>query len=123
MAKVLLIDDDVFMLNALEILVKALCHEAIKATNGEEGLVKAIQHRPDLIVLDLLLPKKDGLTVCDELRRLKRTANTPIIVLSSLDGEWDRQDALRRGVNDYLTKPVNRQAFMNRLRMFLRETD
>jgi DNA-binding response OmpR family regulator len=118
-ATVLVVDDDERSREIMERFIRQAGYDALLAKDGEEGIVLALQHRPDLIVLDLTMPGKDGLTACQELRRFKRTAQIPIIMVSSQDSAWDRRDALRRGANDYLTKPLDRQTFQERLKLFL----
>ncbi|NUQ00902.1 MAG: response regulator [Armatimonadetes bacterium] len=119
MARILLVDDDLYTLTSIETFLRSLKHEVFKAEDGEAGLQAALQHRPELIILDALMPKKDGFQVLEELRRFRRTAQTPVLMLSGLDQPWDREEARRRGAADFLTKPVDRAELMNRLSLLL----
>lgn len=119
MARILVIDDDLYTLTSLEAFLGALKHEVVKAEDGESGLRAALQHRPELIILDAVMPKKDGFQVLDELRRFRRTAQTPVLMLSGHDQPWDREEARRRGAADFLTKPIDRAELMNRLSLLL----
>ena len=120
MARILVVDDDIYNMKTVESLLVALKHEVFLAKDGEEGLQMALQHRPDLIILDAMMPKKDGFQVLDELRRFRRTAQTPVLMLSGLDQQWDREEARRRGATDFLAKPLDRAALMNRLDLLLK---
>lgn len=120
MARILVIDDDEFQLRIVDSLLIALKHEVLIAKDGEEGLRLALQHKPDLILLDVVMPKKDGFQVLDELRRFRRTQSTPVVVISGRDQAWDRDEARRRGATEYLTKPLDRAQLMNRLNLLLK---
>ncbi len=119
MARILVVDDDVYVLKTVEAFLLTLRHEVLLAHDGEEGLQMALQHRPDLIILDALMPKKDGFKVLDELRRFRRTQSTPVLMLSGLDQAWDREEARRRGATDFLSKPLDRAVLLNRLELLL----
>jgi two-component system KDP operon response regulator KdpE len=115
--RVLVVDDDPALLRALRIGLEARDFEVTVAHTGAEGLSRAAQSVPDLIVLDLGLPDLDGVEVC---RRLRQWTEVPVIVLSALDSEDRKVLALDSGADDYVTKPFGMQELEARLRVALR---
>ena len=92
------------------------------AANGEEGLVRARSWQPDLIILDLMLPGIDGLTVCRKLKTNEETRNIPIIMLTAKSEESDVVLGLELGAADYITKPFSRKILIARVRAQLRRS-
>src|SRR5512134_3154850 len=80
-------------------------YEVVTATDGEQGLAKALSIRPDLVILDLMLPRKSGFDVCRELRA--RANTTPVVMLTARSQETDKVLGLELGADDYLTKPFS----------------
>ena len=117
MTKVLVVDDDPALLRALRIGLEARGFEVMVARSGGEGLSRAAQAIPDLVVLDLGLPDLDGVEVC---RRLRQWTEVPVIVLSALDSEDRKVLALDSGADDYITKPFGMHELEARLRVALR---
>ncbi len=117
MTRVLVVDDDPALLRALRIGLEARGFEVIVALTGAEGLSRAAQASPHLVVLDLGLPDIDGVEVC---RRLRQWTEVPVIVLSALDSEDRKVLALDSGADDYVTKPFGMQELEARLRVALR---
>jgi DNA-binding response OmpR family regulator len=105
--KILVVDDEVDLLNVAKIFLESKGYEVITATNGDEALEKVASEKPDAIILDLLMPKKDGFEVCTTLKTTAATSQIPIIVSSVLAREEDRAKALKIGADAYLTKPYN----------------
>jgi len=105
--KILLVDDEKDFLDLLAQHLKRNDFELITAGDGMEALNKARRFLPDVILLDLMLPDLDGLSVCDILRNQASTANIPVILLTALAGEMARLNGLASGANHYLCKPVN----------------
>ena len=106
MAKILIAEDSQ---TSVEILRRALAdtgHELVVAKDGEHVESMIAAERPDLVILDIILPKRNGFELCRALRKNPATENLPIIVLSSMDRESDRFWGLKQGANAYLTKPV-----------------
>lgn len=102
--KILIIEDDKFL---RELMVRKLVndgYEAIEATNGEEGVRTAKAEKPDLILLDLILPGIDGFESLTRIRKDQETANIPVIILSNLGQKEDIEKGLRLGATDYLIK-------------------
>jgi len=103
-AKILIVDDEVEVLNMLSQRLKKHNFNVIKAQNGADGLKIARQKKPDLILLDLLMPKMDGLTVLKKIRQEKSIRKTPVIILSNL-GSFDKiSQAFKYQAHDYLIK-------------------
>ncbi len=110
-AKVLVVDDDPDIVQAVQIVLESQDYQVITAFNGDEGLERIKKEKPDVVVLDLLMPKKDGFAVVRELREDRRYAKLPILILTSV-----REDASRRryeletgtelDVDDYVEKPI-----------------
>tara|TARA_Y100001970_G_scaffold294233_1_gene448876 strand:- start:36 stop:797 length:762 start_codon:yes stop_codon:yes gene_type:complete len=94
-----------------------------KAEDGIKGQALALQYSPDLILLDLMLPKVDGLTLCQRLRRDERTANIPILMITALGGIKDKVIGFNSGADDYITKPFDLEELQVRIKALLRRTN
>jgi len=104
MAKILLIEDDLPLLRMYQIAFKNSGHEFIFATDGQEGLAKIRQEKPDLVLLDIVLPKKTGFEVLQEAKGDPKIAKLPIICLSVLHQQEDIDKCLSLGAVDYIVK-------------------
>jgi DNA-binding response OmpR family regulator len=102
--KVLMIEEDRFLRKIYRDKLSRLGFEFLEATNGEEGLNKVIYEKPDLVILDLMLPKKNGFDVLIDIKRNKNTQAIPVIILSNLGQESDVKRGLSFGAEDYLVK-------------------
>jgi two-component system KDP operon response regulator KdpE len=102
--RILVVDDEVRIVNFLRSKLKASGYEVLTASNGVEGLEQAQAQEPDLIVLDLIMPKMDGLEMLKELRSF---STVPVIILTARGAEADRIKGLQLGADDYLPKPFN----------------
>ncbi len=102
--KILLVEDDKFLLKFFAARLKEEDFEVILAEDGEEAVRKVKEEKPDLILLDLILPKKDGFAVLKEIKSDEKTKNIPVFVLSNLGQESDREKAKELGAVDYLVK-------------------
>jgi two-component system KDP operon response regulator KdpE len=116
-ASILVVDDEREILRALQRSLVAHGYRVLTATNGEAAIEMIFQQRPDLVVLDLLLPGKSGLEVC---RQVRATSSIPIIVLSVKDAERDKVEALDLGADDYVAKPFHMNEVLARIRVALR---
>jgi two-component system KDP operon response regulator KdpE len=114
---VLVIDDEAQIRKFLDIGLRAEGYEVVLAANAEEGLAKAATRSPDLVILDLGLPDREGHEVLAELRQWTQV---PVLMLSVRDAESEKVRALDAGANDYVTKPFGIQELMARLRALLR---
>jgi len=116
--KILVVEDELSIQKILEFEMKQADFEVDLASDGEVGFEKAKTGQYDVIVLDVMLPKKDGFTVCRELRSLK--VNTHIILLSARDGEFDRVLGLDTGADDYMVKPFSAREVVSKLKAVMR---
>ena len=117
---ILVVDDEKPIIDILVYNLKKEGYNTLEATDGEMGLNIAIEQRPDLILLDVMLPKMDGLTVC---KRVKQTYNVPILMISAKDEEIDKIVGLELGADDYITKPFSVRELMARVKANLRKVD
>jgi DNA-binding response OmpR family regulator len=118
MARILIIEDETPMRTALKDVVEAEGYRAITAADGESGLKRAIEEKPDLILLDIMMPRMDGYEVCAELRRLANPV--PILMLTAKGQVEDRVTGLDAGADDYLVKPFSTEELLARVRALLR---
>jgi Response regulators consisting of a CheY-like receiver domain and a winged-helix DNA-binding domain len=123
MPRILVIDDDAAIAELVAINLEMAGYEVTHAEDGIKGQALAIQMLPDLIVLDLMLPRVDGFTVCQRLRRDDRTADIPVLMLTALSQTQDKVEGFNSGADDYLTKPFELEEMLARVRALLRRTD
>ena len=121
MPRILIIEDELPMRTALQDALEAEGYRVLTASNGESGLERALTEKPDLILLDLMMPKLDGYTVCRELRRLANPV--PILMLTAKGQVEDRVKGLDSGADDYLVKPFSTEELLARVRALLRRTE
>lgn len=121
--KILIVEDDLDLLKVLEEILKGEDYQVISAQTGEEALAKARDQLPELIVLDLKIPKPDGFEVTARLRDNFHTAHIDILMLT---GVWvktqNKVDGLLKGADDYVTKPFDREELLARIKAILRRT-
>ncbi len=118
---ILAVDDEESILDLLKFNIEKEGYQVETATNGEDGFKKAMELKPDVIILDVMLPKQDGLTVCRRLRQ--ENVNTPIIMLSARSEEIDKILGLEIGADDYMTKPFSTRELTARIKANLRKAD
>jgi DNA-binding response OmpR family regulator len=118
--KLLLVDDEESIISTLKTFLELSGFDVITASNGAEALAAVPQHRPDLIVLDVLMPTLDGRETLRQLR--KRDDWTPVILLTQVAGTAQRIMAIEEGADDYLNKPFDPQELVVRIRAVLRRT-
>jgi len=116
-ARILVVDDEIEIVRALQRSLSAHGYNVLTTSTGEEAVILASQQKPDLVLLDLMLPGISGLEVC---RRVRATSNVPIIVLSVKDAEHDKVQALDLGADDYVPKPFGMDEVLARVRVALR---
>lgn len=119
-AVILIIEDDPKMRRFLRTLLESNDYEPLEAETGEEGVQRAAEHNPDLILLDVRLPDIRGEEV---LSRLREWTDTPVVVVSGLDSEDSKVTILDAGADDYLTKPFGAQELLARIRVGLRHAE
>jgi DNA-binding response OmpR family regulator len=115
--KILLVDDEPEILDICRDYLKASAFEVVTAKDGLQGLSAARREKPDLIVLDLMMPEMDGLDLCREIRR---ESNVPIIMLTARVEEVDKLIGLEIGADDYMTKPFSPRELVARVKVVLR---
>ena len=118
-SKVLVVEDEETLLFTLAHNLRREGYTVLTAARGDDGLKLAREHKPDLIVLDVMLPGVDGIQVC---RLLRRDSTVPIIMLTALGGEGDRVAGLDTGADDYMPKPFGMRELLARVRALLRRT-
>jgi two-component system phosphate regulon response regulator PhoB len=118
--KILIVEDDRDIVEMVEYNLKQEGYVTIHAFNGEKGIELAGKEKPDLIILDLMLPAIDGFEVCRTLKQQHSTANIPIIILSAKSRETDKVVGLELGADDYITKPFSPRELIARIRAVLR---
>jgi two-component system, OmpR family, alkaline phosphatase synthesis response regulator PhoP len=118
--RVLIVDDEQSIVTLLQYNLEQAGFEAITAMDGEEGRNLAESESPDIIVLDLMLPKMDGIEVCKQLRQKK--IMTPILMLTAKDDEFDKILGLELGADDYMIKPFSPREVVARVKAILRRT-
>lgn len=118
--KILIVDDEQSIRTLLDYNLQRAGYETIMAVDGEEAVEQTNQEKPDLILLDLMLPKIDGIEVCKLLR--KRHINIPIIMLTAKSEELDKVLGLEIGADDYMTKPFSPREVIARVKAVLRRT-
>ena len=117
--RILIVDDDAFIRRPLEFILREEGYHPVTAADAEEGLRAIEACPPDLIFLDVMMPGKDGLTWCGELKSDPRYARIPIVLLSARGQERDRERALALGAADFLTKPYSPHELKRRVRELL----
>ncbi len=122
MPRILVIDDDSAISELVSINLEMAGYEVNQAADGIKGQALALQLQPDLIMLDLMLPKVDGFTVCQRLRRDERTADIPVLMLTALGETQHKVEGFNAGADDYLTKPFELEEMLARVRALLRRT-
>ncbi|MET3575955.1 response regulator transcription factor [Bhargavaea ullalensis] len=118
--KILVVDDEQPIRTLLEYNLKQAGFEVIPAADGREALDKAVSGQPDLIILDLMLPKMDGMDVCRTLRQQR--VETPIIMLTAKSDELEKVLGLELGADDYMTKPFSPREVVARVKAVLRRS-
>ncbi|AEY68098.1 response regulator YycF [Clostridium sp. BNL1100] len=115
--KILIVDDEKNIVDILKFNLKKEGYDTIEAYDGEEAVNLALSQNPDLILLDIMLPKMDGFTVC---RKLRQSISTPILMLTAKEEEVDKVLGLELGADDYITKPFSPRELMARVKANLR---
>jgi DNA-binding response OmpR family regulator len=120
MSRILIIEDELPMRTALADALGSAGFRVLTSEDGEKGLARALEQLPDLILLDVMMPRLDGFALAAELRRLGRTV--PILMLTARGGVQDRVRGLDAGADDYLLKPFSTEELLARVRALLRRT-
>ena len=119
MSRIVVIDDEPNLRHTLSYTLRQEGYEVAAAADGEEGLVLVASAKPDLVILDVMLPKIDGFEVC---RRIRRSSRVPVLMLTARDTELDKVVGLEIGADDYLVKPFSMRELIARVRAMLRRS-
>ncbi|CAM4116586.1 response regulator transcription factor [Listeria booriae] len=120
LTKILVVDDESSIVTLLQFNIEKAGFDVVTAEDGRTGYELALAEKPDLIVLDLMLPEMDGIEVCKQLRQDK--VETPILMLTAKDDELDKIIGLELGADDYLTKPFSPREVVARIKAILRRS-
>ncbi len=116
---ILIVEDEPRNLTLLRDLLQVSGYKTIEATDGEKGVELAKARKPNLILMDILMPKVDGYTACREIKMNKATKAIPVVMLTSLDYELNKELGRDMGAAEYITKPVDRQELLDVISRFL----
>ena len=116
-ARILIVDDEPRNIRLMEANLVSADYEVLIGTNGQEAVDIVIEHRPDLVLLDVMMPVLDGIEACDRIRKI---SNVPIIMVTALGDERDRVRGLDVGADDYIVKPYSASELLARVRAVLR---
>ncbi|MBI3618246.1 MAG: response regulator [Candidatus Omnitrophica bacterium] len=119
--KILVVDDEIAMTKVVEIRLRAAGYDVVLAHDGQEGLEKARTENPDLMILDLMLPKMDGFKVCGLLKSDARYKKIPIIIYTARVQDSDQQLGKEVGADAYITKPFDPQVLLGKVKELLAE--
>lgn len=117
--KILVIDDDPNICDILKLYLSKAEYEVIIANNGQDGIALFKLHKPDLVLLDIMMPDKDGLAVCREIREI---SSKPIIMVTAKSEEFDKVLCLELGADDFVVKPFGTKEICARIKAILRRT-
>jgi two-component system phosphate regulon response regulator PhoB len=121
--RILIVEDERGLVQSLSWYFSREGYETLVAHDGTEGLRKAQMLLPDLVLLDVMLPGMDGLTICRELRSGERTRDIPIIMITAKAEEVDQIEGFAKGADDYVTKPFNNKILLQRVKALLRRVE
>ena len=122
--KILLVDDDPDFVEAVSLILKSKKFDVVTAYNGIEGLNKVTSEKPDLIVLDVMMPEKDGYAVCKELKSNSQLSHIPVLLLTAVASQvpttrYTQEMGLETEADDYLDKPVEPNVLVKRIESLL----
>ena len=117
--KILVVDDEIYIVHILDFSLGMEGYEVLTALDGEQALERARAELPDLIVLDIMMPKLDGYETCKMLKADERTRNIPVILLSAKGRHTDQKVGFDVGADDYITKPFSPRKLVDRINTLL----
>jgi DNA-binding response OmpR family regulator len=117
--RILIVEDNPSVLRATGFILEKEGYEVLTAVDGLDGLKKAKEENPDLLILDVMLPGIDGFEICHSLRAEPQTAQLPILMFSAKGQETDKATGLKVGADEYLVKPVDREVLINKVEALL----
>ena len=116
---VLIVDDESMTRDLLRLMLRPAGYEICEAEDGVDALEKIEQHRPDVVLLDVMMPRLDGLSTCQRLRTQQETQNLPVIMFSANTSFSAIEEGMAAGASRYLTKPVARRVLIDTIQEFL----
>ncbi len=120
---ILVVDDEKDLLDLIEYNLKKEGFAVLKAENGEEGIQKAKEHKPDLVLMDIMMPKMDGMEAVETMRADEDLKSIPIIFLTARSDEKTEVEGLDKGGDDYITKPISTTKLISRIKAVMRRFD
>jgi DNA-binding response OmpR family regulator len=117
--QILVVDDEPHLIRSLTFILAKEGFAVSTAVDGEEALKKVSENQPDLMFLDVMLPKKNGYEVCTQIRQAPEWQSIYIIMLSAKGGAIDKENALKAGANEFISKPFNLHEVVNRVKLVL----
>ncbi len=114
--RILVVDDEMYIVNILDFTLAGEGWEVISANNGEDALRTLLKVEPDLVILDVMMPRIDGVEVCRAIKAREESADTPVILLSAKDSDRDREKGMEAGADLYLTKPFSPSRLVEEIR-------
>lgn len=118
--KILIADDNAQNLELLEAYLSDIPCEIVSAVDGDETLAKVASELPDLILLDIMMPKRSGFEVCRQIKSNPETRNIPVLMITSLHETADIERGVEAGTDDFLSKPVHKQILLTRVKSLLK---
>ena len=119
MAKILIAEDSDTAVEMLRRTLAPLGHEILVAQDGEDAVRLCADEKPDLLIVDVIMPRMNGFQLCRSLRKAEATRQMPIIIVTSMDRESDRYWGLKQGADEYLVKPVDSSVLLQKVKAYL----
>ncbi|MGI0120175.1 response regulator [Zooshikella sp. RANM57] len=123
MARILIVDDSITMIEGHKVILEGLGHTIYSAQSGEEGVEKAIEILPDLILMDIVMPNMNGFQATRKITKDDRTKHIPVVILSTKDQETDIIWGKKQGAKGYLVKPVDKKELASTIDQLLEESN
>ncbi len=120
---ILIVDDEPYMIRLLQHHVERAGYQMVKAVNGREALEKVEAEKPDLIIMDVMMPELNGLEVLSQIRQKSETARLPVIIMTANAQRFTKEEAETAGVSAFLTKPFSPTQLMEEIRRQLGESE
>jgi len=117
MSTILLVEDNLSLLNLMKSYLDDTGHTIISTTDAKKALVQAVEHKPDIIITDIVMPGMSGFELCRSLKKNPITGSIPIVMCSSKNQEIDRLWGMKQGAAAYLTKPFSREQFIRTINL------
>lgn len=118
--KILLVEDEKNIILGVKTCLEVANYKVVVVEDGEKAIEAALKEKPDLILLDLMLPKMNGFQVCQQLKTMEETKHIPIVVLTAKTSEEDKERAREAGADSYMTKPFRPEELWQEIRRFVR---